>query len=131
MCTSGKLTCTFQLLPKERVPSSFRLNQVERFLFCSSVTQTVREMRATLVGNTLLGNTVAPTYIKEDRMPKSAFYTLTWSSSSQAYELYGGQGNDVLDRVPDSPALSVWVSRLSSFAFHGQNGSYTARKELK
>src|SRR5690348_6356311 len=84
--------------PERMGPSSFRLNRRERFLFCSSVTQPVREMRATLVGNTLLGNTVAPTYIKEDRMPKSAFYTLTWSSSSQAYELYSGQGDDVLDR---------------------------------
>ena len=88
-------------------------------------------MKVTLVGNTLLGNTVAPTHIKEDRMPKSAFYTLTWSASSQAYELYGGKEDGVMEPVPDSPALSVWVSRLSSFAFHGQNGSYTARKEHK
>ncbi len=61
-------------------------------------------------------------------MPKSAFYALTWSSSSQEYELYSGQG-DALDLVLDSSAWSVWVGQTCSFAFHGQNGSYTARKE--
>ncbi|HET8854136.1 MAG TPA: hypothetical protein VFN02_16585, partial [Ktedonobacteraceae bacterium] len=64
-------------------------------------------------------------------MPKSACYTLTWSSSNQAYELYEGQGDDALDLIPDSLAWSVWVSQISSFAFRGQNGSYTARKERK
>jgi LuxR family maltose regulon positive regulatory protein len=64
-------------------------------------------------------------------MPKRAFYTLTWSSSNQAYELYEGQEDDVLMLVPGNPAWSVWVSQISSFAFHGQNGSYTARKERK
>jgi ATP/maltotriose-dependent transcriptional regulator MalT len=62
-------------------------------------------------------------------MPKSAYYTLTWLSSSQAYELYEGQGEKALDPGLDSPAWSGWVSQLSSFAFHGHNGSYTARKE--
>ncbi len=64
-------------------------------------------------------------------MPKRACYTLTWSSSNQAYELYEGQEDDVLALVPGTPAWSVWVSQISSFAFHGQNGSYTARKERK
>jgi hypothetical protein len=57
-------------------------------------------MRAALVGNILWGNTVPPTHTKEDQMPKKVFYTLIWSSSYQAYELYEGQGNDALDLVP-------------------------------
>jgi LuxR family transcriptional regulator, maltose regulon positive regulatory protein len=64
-------------------------------------------------------------------MPKSACYTLTWLSSSQAYELYEGQGEEALDLVLDSPAWSEWLSQISSFAFHGHLGSYTARKEHK
>src|SRR5258708_40310565 len=53
--------------PERGVPSFFRLDRRERFLFCSSVTQPVREMRSTLVGNTLLGNTLAPTHIRTSR----------------------------------------------------------------
>src|SRR5947209_16771541 len=64
-------------------------------------------------------------------MPKSASYTLTWLSSNQAYELYEGQEDDLLALTPGSPAWLVWVSQVSSFAFHGQNGSCTVRKERK
>jgi hypothetical protein len=34
-------TCAFQILPKEGMLPSFRLNGDERFLFCKSVTQQV------------------------------------------------------------------------------------------
>jgi len=34
-----------------------------------------------------------------------------------------------LDVVPGSPAWFVWLAEVSSFAFSGQAGSYTARKE--
>jgi LuxR family maltose regulon positive regulatory protein len=64
-------------------------------------------------------------------MPKSAGYTLTWSCSRQVYELNEIQRNKALDIVPESPDWLVWVSQISSFAFHGQHGSYTARKEGK
>ena len=64
-------------------------------------------------------------------MPKSAYYTLTWSSSSQAYALYEGQREEALELVLDSPAWSLRVSQLASFAFHGHNGSYTARQEYR
>jgi hypothetical protein len=87
------LACTFQLLPEEGVLSFFRLNRREWFSWCSHITQRIRETRATSVGNTLLGNTVLPTHAKEHAMPKSAYYTLTWSSSSQVYALYEGQGS--------------------------------------
>jgi LuxR family maltose regulon positive regulatory protein len=64
-------------------------------------------------------------------MPKSASYTLTWLSSNQTYGLYEGQEDDRLALAPGSPAWSVRMSQISSFAFHGQNGSCTVRKERK
>jgi len=64
-------------------------------------------------------------------MPKIARYNLAWSPLHQTYELYESQSNRVLNVVPESPAWLEWVSQISSFAFHGRNGSYTAYKELK
>ena len=64
-------------------------------------------------------------------MPKNARYTLAWSPLHQAYKLHESQGSKVLDIVPESPAWFAWVSQVSSFAFHGRNGSYTACKEGK
>jgi LuxR family maltose regulon positive regulatory protein len=64
-------------------------------------------------------------------MPKSAFYTLTWSLSHQAYELSKGREDEILDLIPEDQAWLVWVSEISSFAFRGKHGFYTARKEQK
>ena len=64
-------------------------------------------------------------------MPKIARYTLVWSPLHQAYELHESQGSGVLDIVPESPVWLAWVSQISSFAFHGRSGSYTACKECK
>ncbi|MGI9057842.1 MAG: LuxR C-terminal-related transcriptional regulator [Ktedonobacteraceae bacterium] len=64
-------------------------------------------------------------------MPKNARYTLIWSPLHQAYELHERQGGGVRDIVSESSAWSEWVSRVSSFAFHGRSGSYTACKENK
>jgi LuxR family transcriptional regulator, maltose regulon positive regulatory protein len=64
-------------------------------------------------------------------MPKSAFYSLIWSSSHGAYELYKGREDEAVELVPDSSIWLEGVKEFSSFAFHGQHGSYTARKERK
>src|SRR5436189_2430082 len=64
-------------------------------------------------------------------MPRNARYTLAWSPLHQAHKLHESQGSKVLDIVPESPAWFAWLSQVSSFAFHGRNGSYTARKERK
>lgn len=64
-------------------------------------------------------------------MPKNARYTLAWAPLHQAYKLHESQGSGVLDIVPESHAWFAWVSQVSSFAFHGRNGSYTACKECK
>src|SRR5258708_10818010 len=66
---------------------------------------------------------------RENQMPKSAGYTLAWSSSHQAYTLCQGREDEVLDVIPDTLAWSVWVSQLSSFAFRGLHGYCTVRKE--
>lgn len=64
-------------------------------------------------------------------MPRNARYTLIWSPLHQAYELHERQGGGVRAIVSESPAWLAWVSQVSSFAFHGRSGSYTACKEHK
>lgn len=56
-------------------------------------------------------------------------YTLTWSAATQTYTLCRSHGSEVLPFAPDSPAWFALLSEISSFAFHGQSGSYTARQE--
>ena len=62
-------------------------------------------------------------------MPKVAAYTLGWSPSHHAYKLLESLRDEALDVVPGSPAWFAWLAEVSSFAFSGQAGSYTARKE--
>src|SRR6266568_6650793 len=64
-------------------------------------------------------------------MPKVPAYTLVWSPATKAYELYETRERRVLKIVPESPAWFVWLDRVSSFAFSGKTGHYTARKETK
>ncbi len=64
-------------------------------------------------------------------MPKSAGYSLIWSSSNQAYELHEGGSGEAPDLIPSNPAWLLELGQSSSFAFRGQNGSFTARKERK
>jgi hypothetical protein len=59
-------------------------------------------------------------------MPKSAS-RLSWSAAHQTYELFGSHNGEVLSLVSDSPAWFAWLGGVSSFAFHGQAGSFTAR----
>jgi LuxR family maltose regulon positive regulatory protein len=64
-------------------------------------------------------------------MPKIPPYTLAWSSTIQAYELYETHDREVLKITPDSPAWFAWLDQIPSFAFFGKTGHYTARKEVK
>src|SRR6266581_3822770 len=64
-------------------------------------------------------------------MPKVPAYTLAWSSAKAAYELYETRNRGVLRIVPDSPEWFTWLGQVSSFAFSGKSGHYTARKEAK
>jgi LuxR family maltose regulon positive regulatory protein len=64
-------------------------------------------------------------------MPKVPMYTLAWSPVTAAYELYQTRDREALRIVPDSPAWFAWLDQVSSFAFLGKNGHFTARKEAK
>ncbi len=64
-------------------------------------------------------------------MPRLAPYQLKWSSTRQCYELCEGLNQTVIDLELESPAWFVWVDQVSSFAFHGRMGFYTARQERK
>ncbi len=61
-------------------------------------------------------------------MPKIA-YTLCWSAASHTYVLSESQSSEALSIALDSPAWFAWLAGVPSFAFHGQSGSYTARRE--
>src|SRR5215470_14562262 len=61
-------------------------------------------------------------------MAKPAPYTLRWSPSRQLYELVESENTTVLDLPAGSLA---WLQEVPSFAFAGQRGAYTARKETK
>ena len=64
-------------------------------------------------------------------MPKIPMYTLAWSPATETYELYQTRDREVLRIVPDGPAWFAWLDQVSSFAFSGKSGHYTARKEAK
>jgi LuxR family transcriptional regulator, maltose regulon positive regulatory protein len=64
-------------------------------------------------------------------MPKIARYSLVWSPYRQTYEWRESPGSGVQDVATESPILLEWVGQVSSFAFHGRNGSYTMYKEHK
>jgi LuxR family maltose regulon positive regulatory protein len=64
-------------------------------------------------------------------MPKIPMYTLAWSPVTAAYELYQTPDREALRIVPDSPAWFAWLDQVSSFAFSGKSGHYTARKEAR
>jgi LuxR family maltose regulon positive regulatory protein len=58
-------------------------------------------------------------------------YTLAWSSATLVYDLYETRDRGMLGIVPESPAWFAWLDRVSSFAFVGKSGHYTARKEAR
>jgi len=64
-------------------------------------------------------------------MPKVPMYTLAWSSTTQVYELYATRDRGMLGIVPEDPAWFAWLDQVSSFAFRGKSGHYTARKEAR
>jgi ATP/maltotriose-dependent transcriptional regulator MalT len=64
-------------------------------------------------------------------MPKIASYRLAWSLTRQTYQVEVPHDQALIDIVPESAAWFVWLDQLSSFAFWGQRGHYTARKERR
>src|SRR5215471_8535795 len=70
-------------------------------------------------------------YPQENPMPKVPMHTLTWSPAREAYELYLMPDREALRIVPESPEWFAWLEQVSSFAFVGKSGRYTARKEAR
>src|SRR5438128_11627101 len=64
-------------------------------------------------------------------MQHIATSTLSWSAARQVYELSDGQRSGQFHTMIEGPAWFAWLDAVSSFAFHGQSGSFTARKETK
>ena len=64
-------------------------------------------------------------------MPKIPTYTLAWSPARETYELYQTRDRGVLSIVPESREWFTWLDQVSSFAFVGKSGRFTARKEAK
>lgn len=62
-------------------------------------------------------------------MPKEAAYTLAWSAVGQAYTLSDRQAESTLTLDEASPTWRECLEQMASFAFHGQRGAYTARRE--
>src|SRR6266487_6204551 len=64
-------------------------------------------------------------------MPKVASYRLAWSFTLKTYQLEETPSQELLEIAPGSPAWFAWLDHISSFAFWGKSGHYTARKESR
>src|SRR5215831_14811257 len=64
-------------------------------------------------------------------MPKIPRYTLTWSSTTGAYKLYQTRDRGILSIIPGNSEWFAWLEQVSSFAFVGKRGHFTAHKEAK
>lgn len=64
-------------------------------------------------------------------MQHMASSTLSWSVVHQVYERSDAKLPEVLRMTNEDPAWFAWLDEVSSFAFYGQRGSFTARKETK
>ncbi len=62
-------------------------------------------------------------------MPKEAASTLIWSAIHQTYTLSDRSTETILTFDKSSPVWHEWLEQATSFAFRGQKGSYTARRE--
>ena len=61
-------------------------------------------------------------------MPKAA-YTLTWSAVQQTYTFSDRLAGVTLTFDERSPTWCAWLEQAATFAFRGQRGAYTARRE--
>ncbi|HTK08801.1 MAG TPA: LuxR C-terminal-related transcriptional regulator [Ktedonobacteraceae bacterium] len=64
-------------------------------------------------------------------MPKVPIYTLAWLPGQTRYELYETRSETALPIMLNSPTWFTWLQSVSSFAFIGKHGFYTARKETR
>ncbi len=73
-------------------------------------------------------------------MPKPAAHALTWCSNTSTYTVRDPEhdstlaaifGAETLTLTPGSPEWFEWLASISSFAFVGRAGRFTARCETK
>jgi LuxR family transcriptional regulator, maltose regulon positive regulatory protein len=64
-------------------------------------------------------------------MPKPSAYALTWSEMHQRYELHSHGQPDRYFRPGDEAAFSRWLAEHTAFAFVGQAGRLSVRKESR
>jgi LuxR family maltose regulon positive regulatory protein len=64
-------------------------------------------------------------------MPKIATSRVAWLPSGQTYAVEESGAQGPRDIQPDSPAWFAWLDTAFTFAFRGQNGHLTARKEMR
>ncbi len=64
-------------------------------------------------------------------MSHRATPTVSWSAVSHIYQLSEGKSEAPPRELHEGPAWVAWLEQVSSFAFQGQAGSFTARKERK
>lgn len=62
-------------------------------------------------------------------MSKATTYTLAWSPARQGYTLHDRQAELNFAFDAGTPEWCEWLERTVSFAFQGQRGTYTARRE--
>ncbi len=58
-------------------------------------------------------------------------YSVTWSLSLRTYEVRTQPDGSFVNILAESPSWFDWLDTVSSFAFQGQSGSFTARKETR
>lgn len=64
-------------------------------------------------------------------MPHAASFRLSWLNQDQVYELSTSTCEEIVCLTSEEASWFAWLEKASSFAFHGQQGSFTARKETK
>jgi LuxR family maltose regulon positive regulatory protein len=64
-------------------------------------------------------------------VPKIAHHRLAWSVTHHTYQVEVPGDHALLDIEPESSTWFDWLDHLFSFAFWGQGGHYTARKERR
>ena len=64
-------------------------------------------------------------------VPHTASFRLSWLDQDQVYELSTSTCEEMVRLTSEEPTWFAWLEKASSLAFHGQQGSFTARKETK
>jgi predicted ATPase/DNA-binding CsgD family transcriptional regulator len=64
-------------------------------------------------------------------MPKATGYLLIWRAEQAAYTLHASPSKTLLMITPGSQDWFAWLDSVPSFAFQGQQGHLTARKESR